>query len=201
MDQILSNPYITSVAKLILILYASQIAPRAPAYFTDVFKNVYAKIALIALMLYLTLKDFQFTLIFAIILVLGMNVASGRTFLEAYSNVDNTAEYSKIYTSKNNFTLLDPSNEIYPGCSNIKYNDLLKMFDNDHYKLHKSAQYAYFQLLNTYKDSDDKERLLKIARKAGLPYNMELNDENAPWIATILIYNNFLVSDTCRPPE
>ena len=33
----------------------------------------------------------------------------------------------------------------------------------------------------------DKDNLLRIARAAGLPYNVDLSDENAPLIATILL--------------
>lgn len=206
-EGLLSNPYFTTSAKILLLLYASQIAPRAPGVLVDLFKNVFVKIGLIALMLYMALYDFQFSIIFAIILVLGMNVASGRSVLESYSNIetkiDTLAEYSKTYTPSGKFTLLDPQNEIYPGCVNITQKDLLNIFDNDHYKLHKSAQHAYYELLNdkSYVDLDAKERLLKIATKAGLPYNVEVNDENAPFIATLLINYNFIVSDTCKPPE
>ena len=46
-----------------------------------------------------------------------------------------------------------------------------------------------------------KDRLLKVAYYAGLPYNVEINDENAPWIATLLVNYNFIVSETCRAPK
>lgn len=199
---IVSNPYIISVTKILLLLFAAQIAPRAPTYFTDMFKNVYVKIVLIALMLFFTLHDFQYSIIFAIILVLGMNVASGRSMLESYINMENVSEYSKTYKPVGKFTLLDPKNNIFPGCLNVTQNDLLKLFDNDHYKLHTSAQHAYYELLNdkTFVDLKEKERLLNMAKKAGLPYNIEINDENAPYIATLLVNYNFIVSDTCKPP-
>lgn len=200
---LLSNPYFTTSAKILLLLYASQIAPRAPGILVDLFRNVFVKIALIAFMLYMALYDFQFSLIFAIILVLGMNAVSGRSILESYTNLENVGEYSKTFTPFGKFTLLDPKNEIYPGCVNVTHQDLLNIFDNDRYKLHKSAQYAYYELLNdkSYVDLEAKERLLKIATKAGLPYNVEINDENAPFIATLLVNYNFIVSDTCKPPE
>lgn len=199
---LLSNPYFSTSTKILLLLYASQIAPRAPAFIVDLFRNVFVKIALIALMLYMALYDFQFSLIFAIILVLGMNAVSGRSILESYTNLETVGEYSKTFTPSGKFTLLEPKNEIYPGCANITQQDLLNIFDNDRYKLHKSAQYAYYELLNdkSYVDLEAKERLLKIATKAGLPYNVEVNDENAPFIATLLINYNFIVSDTCKPP-
>lgn len=199
----LSNPYITSITKVLLLLFAAQIAPRAPTYITDMFKNVYVKIALIALMLFFTLHDFQYSIIFAIILVLGMNVASGRSMLESYVNMENVADYSKTYTPSQKYVLLDPKNEIFPGCLNVTESDLLKLFNNDRYKLHTSAQHAFYELLNdkSYVDLKEKERLLNMAKKAGLPYNIEINDENAPYIATLLVNYNFIISDTCKPPS
>ena len=205
MEQIFDNPYIMGATKIMLILYASQIAPQAPPMIINLFKNTFVKIALIALLMYVSQYDLQFSIIFAIILVLGMNVASNRSVLESYSNMNHPDEqesYSKDYKPYGNFQLLDPKNEIYPGCLNIKLADLMKMFDDDHYKLQTSVQYAFQQLLNdkSLENIETKQRLLKVAYMAGLPYNLELNDENAPWIATLLVNYKFIVSDTCKQP-
>lgn len=204
MEKIFKNTYLMSITKILLILFASQIAPRAPAMITDLFKNTFVKIALIALLMFVYKYDFQFSIIFAIILVLGMNVASNRSMLESYRNMnsDDQAEYTKDFKAYGNFKLLDPKNEIYPGCLNIKLADLMKLFDNDHYKLQTSVQHAFQQLLNdkSLENMDNKKRLLQVAYMAGLPYNMELNDDNAPWIATLLVNYKFIVSETCKPP-
>ena len=204
MIDILSNPYIMTVAKVLLILYASQIAPQAPSYITDIFKNTFVKIALITLIVFMTQHDLQFALIFAIIFVLGMNVLSKRKMFESYTNLNSSdyASYSKDYKPYGNAKLLDPKNEIYPGCLNVTYANLLQTFDNDHYKLQQSAQYAFQQLLKdkTFTDIESKDRLVKSARMAGLPYNLELNDENAPWIATLLLNYGFNITETCKPP-
>lgn len=190
--------------KIVLILYASQIAPNAPDYFVKLFNNTYVKIALIFLMIYTVNYDFQFSLIFALILVLGMNVASGKNIMESYKNItgDSQAEYSKTYTPVGNFTLLDPKNEIVPGCENVKYNDLVSIFENDAVKLQTSAQNALYALLNdpSYTDTTAKERLRKTITMAGLPLNLEINDENAPWIASLLVNYNFIVTSTCKAP-
>ena len=206
MDKLLSNPYLMTISKVLLIIYASQIAPRAPSYITDLFKNTFVKIALIALIIYLSQHDFQFSLIFAIILVLGVNLASNRSMMESYINLTeqpDLASYSKEFVAYGNAKLLDPKNEIYPGCLNVKFSDLLQLFDNDHYKLQTSVQNAFYQLLNdkSFTDIESKDRLLKTAYMAGLPYNLELNDENAPWIATLLINYGFIISETCQPPK
>ena len=200
--EFMSNPYLMTVIKVSLLLYASKIAPDAPSFMIKIFDNIFVKIILIALMCYSTFYDLQFAIIFAIILVLGMNVASGRNILESYTNIEGPADYSKTYKKFGNFTLLDPKNEIYPGCADIKYNDLLEIFKGDNYKLQTSVQQAFYELLNDkYVNMEAKDRLLKVAYYAGLPYNVEINDENAPWIATLLVNYNFIVSETCRAPN
>ena len=42
----LSNPYIMAVLKITLALYGAQIAPKAPKYLEDLFKNTFVKIRL-----------------------------------------------------------------------------------------------------------------------------------------------------------
>lgn len=200
-----SNPYLMSITKILLILYAAQIAPRAPSYITDMFNNTFVKIALIALIMYLSQHDFQFSLIFAIILVLGVNVASNRNMLESYTNINSRdyAPYSKDYKKHGNATLIEPQADIYPGCLNTTVADLLKIFENDQHKLQKSLQDAFSQLVNdkNFVDIDAKERLIRTARMAGLPYNIELNDENAPFVATLLLNYGFIVTPTCQAPH
>jgi hypothetical protein len=202
MDNLLSNEYVSTGLKVLLALYASQIAPNSP-YLTNIFKNTFVKMALIFLMIYMVKQDFQFSLIFAIILVLGVNAVSGRQLLESYTNLDTVGDYSKEYKKYGNFTLIDPKNEIHPGCVNIKLSDLVAMFDDSHYKLQTAVQSAFHQFLNTdfYAKMHPNQRLRHAALAAGLPYNLEINDENAPWIATLLINYGFIVSSTCQPPN
>ena len=49
--------------------------------------------------------------------------------------------------------------------------------------------------------STAKENLIKIARAVGLPYNVELNDNNAPLIATILLNYGYKISEDCQVPH
>lgn len=190
--------------KLFLVLYASQIAPNTPDYLVTIFHNSYVKIGLIFLMIYMVKYDFQFSLLFAMILVMGMNVASGKHILETYKNItgDEPSSYSNVYEPIGNFKLLDPQNEIVPGCENVTYNDLLIIFDNDNTKLQTSAQNALYALLNDpiYKNTSNAERLKKTIYMIGFPYNLEINDSNAPWIASLLVNYNFIISPTCKPP-
>jgi hypothetical protein len=207
MQDLLSNEYFMTTVKILLILYASQIAPRAPAYITDLFKNTYVKVALIFLMFYMSQIDFQMSLILAIVIVLGSNVASSRKLMESFqqmtsSDIEYVGTFNKNFKKFGNLKLLESQTEIYPGCLNVKVNDLLAMFNNDRYKLQAAVQSSFHDLLNNkkYVSMKDKERLLEAATAAGKPYNLDINDENAPWIATLLMNYGFKISNTCQPP-
>lgn len=192
----LSNPYIMAVLKVTLALYAAQIAPKAPAYLENLFKNTFVKLILIALVVYLSEKDLQLSLLIAVIYVFGMNLLSGRGFLESFSN------YSSDYKPVGNGKLLEPKTALYPGCEDITMDDLIKIFDGDHAKFVNSVQYSFQELLMDTKSKDNKEKLMKIAYAAGLPYNMSFDKpETAPYIATLLVNYGFTVTDKCQPPH
>jgi hypothetical protein len=148
--------------------------------------------------------DLQYSLIFAIIFVLGINAASGRNLFESFlnMNLDGPGKFVITTPSPGSFPLLEPQNEIYPGCEGVTLAQLMSIFKDNHYELQTAAQHAFYMLLNdpTYTNSDVKNRLLKTAYMAGLPYNMKLDDHNAPWIASLLVNYGFMVTPTCQPP-
>jgi hypothetical protein len=198
-DYPLSNPYIMAVLKVSLILYASQIAPTAPAYITNLFKNVYVKLLLVFLISYLAEKDIQLAILISVIYVLGMNILSGRGIFESFSNY---AEYSDEYKSYGNMKLIEPQTMIYPACTNITMQDLYKLFEGDNEKLQTSVQYSFQELMKNIKSKDDKEVLKQIAYAAGLPYNLSFDKpETAPYIATLLVNYGYKVNHTCKPPQ
>jgi small basic protein len=191
----LSNPYIMAVLKITLALYGAQIAPKAPKYLEDMFKNTFVKLILIALIIYLSEKDIQLAVLLSIIYVFGMNVLSGRGPLESFA--DFSSEY-KASDSK----LIEPKTMLYPGCENITMDDLYKMFEGDHKKFANAVQYSFQELMLRSKTKDNKELLMKIAYAAGLPYNLSFDKpETAPYIATLLVNYGYRVSDTCQPPH
>ena len=73
----LGNPYIMAVVKITLALYAAQLAPVAPVYLQNLFKNTFVKLFAIFLIIYLGEKDIQLAILIAIIYVFGMNLLSG----------------------------------------------------------------------------------------------------------------------------
>lgn len=195
-NKLLSNPYIMTVVKITLALYAAQIAPKTPQYVEDVFKNTFFKLFAISLMIYLSNKDLQLAILIAIIYVLGMNLLSGRGFLESFG------DYNPDYKPYKDTKLIEPKNVILPGCENITMQDLIVFFQGDHKKFTNTVQYSLQELMRSSKSKDAQDELMKIARYVGLPYNLSFDKpETAPYIATLLVNYGFEVSDICRPPH
>lgn len=213
LNTLLQNPYLMAVLKVGLILYASRIAPRMPSYVQDKFENTFVKIIAIALLAYISEVDFQLAILLAIVLVLGANFLGGRGVFESYNNVSlNTvapyhSDMTKHTTLLGNpaeigkFKLIESLSDNYPGCNKVTLKDLLALFNGDALKLQKTVQYAFSELNASLPAGKDKENLLKIARAAGLPYNVDLDDESAPFIATLLLNYGYKVSDSCQAPQ
>lgn len=101
----------------------------------------------------------------------------------------------------NGFTMLESHTDEFIGCQNVKLEDLLAIFDNDAMKLQKTVQFTYHQLMEKMPKGTSKDNLMKIARAAGLPYNVPLNDENSPFLATLLLQFGYSISKTCTAPN
>jgi|688.fasta_scaffold283506_1 hypothetical protein len=207
LNTLLQNPYLMAVLKVGLILYASRIAPTTPDYVQNTFQNTFVKIIAIALLAYISEVDFQLAILLAIVLVLGANLLGGRGVFESYNNL---GEYQVDMSKHTNllgksaeigkFKLIESLSDNYPGCNKVTLKDLLALFNGDAPKLQKTVHYAFSEL-HASLTGNDKENLLRVARAAGLPYNVELSDQNAPLIATILLNYGYIVSDTCQPPK
>lgn len=96
-----------------------------------------------------------------------------------FSSLGGTIGYLLVYFSlemiKENFEL-STTTDIMPGCVNITVKDLLSSYDGEH-----SLKTRMFS--------------------AGVPTNLEINDKNAPLIASYLVgYGDVFVGD-CYPPS
>jgi putative toxin-antitoxin system antitoxin component (TIGR02293 family) len=82
------------------------------------------------------------------------------------------------------------------------YKATLDLFEGDNEKLQTAVQYSFRDLMKTSLNKPAKESLLKIAYATGLPYNLNLeSEEAAPYIATLLVNYGYKVSDMCNPPQ
>jgi hypothetical protein len=213
LNTILQNPYIMAVLKVGLILYASKLAPTMPSYVQDTFKNTFVKIIAIALLAYISEVDFQLAILLAIVLVLGANFLGGRGVFESYNNVgfNSVGSYESDITKYTTllgkpaqvgkFKLIESLSDNYPGCNKVTLKDLLALFQGNAVKLQKTVHYAFSELNAALPAGKDKENLLRIARAAGLPHNVALSDETAPFVATLLLNYGYKVSDDCQVPQ
>jgi hypothetical protein len=189
-NDLLKNNYATGALKLAGIIYAAMFAPQLPSGAKAVVNNSMFKLVAIGLIAYLAPKDFQLALVLTIALVASLNF----NLKEMFSNF----EKKPIDTSK----LLEPKTAVYPGCHDIKMKDLLDAFSGDNMKLQDAVKYVFYDLMSRESaTSEADKRLLKYARIAGLPYNVELIDENAPLIATMLLQYGYKFSDSCKVPQ
>lgn len=207
LQKVLRNPYAMAVLKIALVLYASQIAPRVSPKVSSIFQYTIVKILSIALIAYIAEIDFQLSIILAVVFVLSINLLSGRGPFESYEDsvpmsfTDKLTDLLGNPAKNNGFKLLESHTDEIIGCQNIKLDDLLGIFDNDAMKLQKTVQFTYHQLMEQMPKGTAKDNLMKIAKAAGLPYNVPLNDENAPFIASLLIQHGYNISKTCTAPN
>lgn len=117
----------------------------------------------------------------------------------SFSN--NTFDLLGNPTKPNRFTMLESKTDEFIGCQNVKLDDLLAIFDNDALKLQQTLQYTYQQLMEKMPKGTAKDNLIRIAKAAGLPHNIPLNDENASLVATILLQFGYSISKTCTAPN
>ena len=201
----LQNPYVMAITKIFLALFGAMIAPRPPKFLQDILSNTFVKVAFIALIVYISEKDLQLALLCAIIFVFGINVLSGRSFLESFTSYSGTpelAEFLKDYKITNKMTLLESKSDLFPGCENVTMNDLVKLFDGDVSKFSKAVNVSFRELIATAKNKTAKDRIMTIAHYAGLNDNMTFdNPETAPYLATLLVNYGFNISDKCQPPH
>lgn len=194
MDSILKNPIAMTIIKVTLALYAASIAPRMPAWVTEWFGNTYIKMALIALMVYISGLDIQMAVMLAIVYVAVANVSSGRGAFESFANFEKNP-------LRNNLGLIEPNLAVYPGCQQIKLQTLVDKFEGGIEELQIEAEHSLRSLLYQMKTKESKEKLLYIAHAIGFPYSTTLSDETAPLIATLLVYRGFDLGQGCVSPR
>lgn len=194
-EPMFQNPWVMAIVKITILMYASQVAPKLPTFVEGLLKNTFVKIIALALIIFAAQADLQLAVLLAIAYVLTVNVMSGRKILESFS------DYSTDYVSYGDQKLVEPKSILYPGCENVKLADLVAAFDGKKEELTKNVMYTYKELLEKYKDTETAAKIKRLARAAGLPNNIELNDANAPHVATLLMYYGFQINDTCKPPQ
>ncbi len=201
-EKIFSNAYVMAVTKILLVVYAFKIAPKPPQFLETLLQNTFVKIVALFLLAYISERDFQFAILLSVIFVLGSNVLAGRGLLESFSDISKEyADYVKEYIPYGGLKLLEPKTAVYPGCEKITLDDLQKALSQDKISMQTTVKQVYMELMQKTVAKDTLEYIDKVSKFIGLPYNVELNDTNAPYIATLFMYNGFDLGKECYPPR
>lgn len=150
----LEKPAVASVLKIVLILYASLIAPDLPASISWLFNNIVTRVLMIFLIAYTANKDPGLSIVIALAFVMSINFLKGKGLLEMFR--------------------IDQNTNISPDCFGVTMQDILNVFGGD--------EQAMYQAM----------------RNAVVPYNVPVNDEFAPLIATYLINKGYDLGTTCN---
>lgn len=175
---------------LFLIAYAARIIKFDMV--PELYKSPVFRIIVIVVILASAMMDANISMLLLIIYALETSKLS----------IEQFAPYSKEYEATNPQRLVEPTNQIYPGCLGITAQALIDEFAGDKKALQDTVLHGYKQLLKSIPEtSSSRETLDAMAKAVGLPFSVELSDETAPLVATMLIVQGFKLSDSCRPPK
>lgn len=194
LNNVLSNTYVSIIIQLFIVLYASYVAPNPPTFVKSILDNTFGKMIVIALIIFMSNNNIGTALVMAIVFVLVINAISGRPLLESYSSISDAF----VKDLQSSIKLLEPKTMLHFGCLKMTAASLLEAFNGDKTDLQRTVLHSFQELMAKSKSVPAQERLLAIARKVGLPYDMDLNDENAPYIATILVNWGYDFGGKCK---
>ena len=195
-DAVFQNKYVLAVVKIVIIFYASILAPKLPEQAVTVLQSTPAKIIAVAIIAYLAMKDIQMAILLACAFVLSINVISGRGILESYANMEDA-----FSGEHNPQALIEPTFFIYPGCLDMTLADLLEFFESDSHKLQDTVHFVFKHYQEKVDKTPAEKEMMYYARAAGLGHNVAPSDKNAPLIATMLLNYGYKFSETCQPPN
>jgi hypothetical protein len=196
---IVSNKYVQSVLMVLVLMYASQFAPKLNDNVTVWFNNTWVKVSFIFAVLLCSSGDIVSSLLFSLIIVGVINYFTRGNWMESF---DSTFSNFPFPGTPQSVKILTPELNVIPGCTDITLQNLLDSFTGDFVKRQTSVNHDFSQMIVTETETDASKRLEKYARLSGVPFNVEINDENAPLIATYLLMYGFQVPAVmaCSPP-
>lgn len=184
----IENKYVHTTLALFFMFYGALIAPTNP-HILAFFNHAAVKFFLAVLVVLFVKTDIRLALLIATVFVIIHVV---------YPTHEGFSDFKKEYKSATTSRIIESRNHINFRCLKIKMADLVQAFDGDVEKLQTTLRGAYKELLLAEKSQDAKQRLMKAAYSAGLPYNVEFTDESAPFIATILTQWGYVFPKGCQ---
>ena len=187
---VIRNEYVFTGLSIFFALYGAMIAPTPGPMFKSIMMHPAVKFLLVALLVLTIRSDIKLALIVATVLVLNSVMSKSEGF-------DNFSAYNPEYKSITNSRILEARNHVNFRCLDVKMSDLLAAFNGKEVELQKTLKKAFKEILEADKSQDSKQRLVRLAHFAGLPYNVPFTDENAPYIATLLTQWGFDFGKGC----
>lgn len=117
----LQDPNLRGALLIFLMLYGGLAAPSLPKTWKAKFDNIYFRVIMLALIVWITNKDPAVGIVSAIVFIVILNLASGKEVFENFEG---------------------PVTAIYPGCMNMTVYDLLESFKNDKNALYNAMMVA-----------------------------------------------------------
>lgn len=121
-------------------------------------------------------KGIKHTVSKVVFTFIGVYMATKDFYLSIISTILLMGLYFGLKMGLEKFELVWPETDTVPGCGDVKVSDLLALFDGD------------------------KDKLKRTMYSSGVPLDLQLNDTDAPLIATYLINFGHKVTDGCKPP-
>lgn len=100
-----------AVAMVMALMYANRVAPVLPAMVEDALQMPVVKVLVIALLIWMQTQNPVNSLVAAVVLVMVMNLLSGRNLLEAFR--------------------IDQNTNVHPNCLGLTKQDLVNAFNGD----------------------------------------------------------------------
>lgn len=128
------------------------------------------------------------------IIVLILIIAYVFNKYEGFGNTDYATAYK--FDPENKIKFIDI---VKPECENIKLQNILDMLTGDSYKNQKNVSVVYKEYITKSNITNPIDRLKLLFKIMGVSNLLEINDENSPYISTILMYHGgFDINTDCK---
>ena len=118
----IERPAVASVLKIVIILYASLIAPDLPASLSWMFDNIIARVFFIFLIALTANKDPGLSIVIALAFVMSINFLKGKGLLEMFR--------------------IDQDTNISPDCFGVTMQDILNVFGGNQEAMYQAMRNA-----------------------------------------------------------
>lgn len=180
---------------VLVILYGSYIAPEFPKTKFNKYQKLVIQFVVIFLLSIYFSSDTTTSLIIAGGLIAFSKAVS--LLVENYEDLFPESIVNMfVYDPENNVKFINNS---LAGCENIKLQNILDMLTGDAYLKQKNVAPQYKQYILKSGVENPLERLKLLYKIMGISTLLEINDDNAPYIASVLVsHAGFDVYNDCK---